>query len=344
MNGEYAGFFDIGMIQRNEANAIIVHGTMCLIRRTALEAAGGWSSDTICEDTDLGLSILELGGQAHYTNRRYGYGLLPDTFEAYKKQRDRWASGGFQILRKHWRRFLPGASRLSPEQRREFAFGWLNWLGAETVGVVVAILNILWVPVVAFVGIAIPDKVLTLPIIAAFAVTLAHFAVLYRERVPLSGTRMVAAMFAAMSLQWTIARAVAIALVNDHLKFVRTDKGGRTRKGLAFPAFHEAILGGLLVLGAVVVYMTNYEQVREVNLFAAVLVVQSLPFLSAVGLAALDGSRVNDFAFWHGVEAKLGELIPRRAAMANAAIANIADKIAEAPAAAPAENRVEAAQ
>ena len=42
MNGEYAGFFDIGMVQRNEANAIIVHGTMCLIRRAALEppAAG----------------------------------------------------------------------------------------------------------------------------------------------------------------------------------------------------------------------------------------------------------------------------------------------------------------
>ena len=61
MNGEYAGFFDIGMVQRNEDNAIIVHGTMCLIRRAALDAAGGWSSDTICEDTDLGLTILELG-------------------------------------------------------------------------------------------------------------------------------------------------------------------------------------------------------------------------------------------------------------------------------------------
>ncbi len=78
MNGEYAGFFDIGMVQRNEYNAIIVHGTMCLIRRAALEAAGGWSSDTICEDTDLGLTLLELGWRAHYTNKRYGYGLLPD--------------------------------------------------------------------------------------------------------------------------------------------------------------------------------------------------------------------------------------------------------------------------
>src|SRR6202046_1237985 len=40
MNGEYAGFFDIGMVQRNEANAIIVHGTKCLLRREALLAAG----------------------------------------------------------------------------------------------------------------------------------------------------------------------------------------------------------------------------------------------------------------------------------------------------------------
>ena len=132
MNGEYAGFFDIGMVQRNENNAIIVHGTMCLIRRAALEAAGGWSSDTICEDTDLGLTMLELGWHAHYTNRRYGHGLLPDSFEAYKKQRHRWAYGGFQIVKKHWRRFLPGASRLTREQKREFALGWLNWLGAES--------------------------------------------------------------------------------------------------------------------------------------------------------------------------------------------------------------------
>jgi cellulose synthase/poly-beta-1,6-N-acetylglucosamine synthase-like glycosyltransferase len=70
MNGEYAGFFDIGMVQRNEFNAIIAHGTMCLVRRGAIEAAGGWSSDTICEDTDLGLTLLELGWQTHYTNKR----------------------------------------------------------------------------------------------------------------------------------------------------------------------------------------------------------------------------------------------------------------------------------
>jgi len=100
-------------------------------------AAGNWSSDTICEDTDLGLTMLELGWTTHYPNRRYGFGLLPDTFGAYKKQRHRWAYGGCQIVKKHWRRFLPGVSSLSREQKRAFLFGWMSWLGAEALGVVV---------------------------------------------------------------------------------------------------------------------------------------------------------------------------------------------------------------
>ena len=217
MNGEYAGFFDIGMVQRNEANAIIVHGTMCLIRRAAMDMAGGWAGDTICEDTDLGLAIIEHGWLTHYTNHRYGHGLLPDTYEAFKKQRHRWAYGGFQIVKKHWRRFLPGASRLSPDQRREFALGWLNWLGAESLGVLVAILNLIWVPIVAFADIAIPDRILTLPIIAAFVVSLVHFVALYRLRVPVKIGQMLGAMVAAMSVQWTVSRAVANGLITEHL-------------------------------------------------------------------------------------------------------------------------------
>ena len=315
MNAEYAGFFDIGMVQRNEVNAIIVHGTMCLVRRTALEAAGGWSSDTICEDTDLGLSILELGWHAHYTNRRYGRGLLPDTYEAYKKQRDRWAYGGFQILKKHWRRFLPGASCLTREQKREFALGWLNWLGAESVGVVVAILNILWVPVVAFLDIAVPDRILTIPIMASFAVSVLHSVTLYRLRVHVSKRELFISMIAAMSVQWTVARAVATGVIKDHLPFVRTDKGGLKRK-TEFPAFWEAVMAGLLLLGAATLVATNVREVREIYLFAAVLVIQCVPFLAAVSLALLERSTLNDFATWRSLQARTLALLPRRLTLA----------------------------
>jgi cellulose synthase/poly-beta-1,6-N-acetylglucosamine synthase-like glycosyltransferase len=313
MNGEYAGFFDIGMVQRNEENAIIVHGTMCLIRRAAMDMAGGWSSDTICEDTDLGLAIIQHGWLTHYTNYRYGHGLLPDTYEAFKKQRHRWAYGGFQIVKKHWRRFLPGASRLTPDQKREFALGWLNWLGAESLGVVVAILNLIWVPIVAFAGIAIPDKILTLPIIAAFVVTLAHFLVLYRLRVPVKWGQMLGAMIAAMSVQWTVARAVANGLITEHLPFARTSKGGLSRMSIEFQAFWEAVIGVLLLVGAVVLVVTNStNQVNEIYIFAGVLVLESLPFLSAVAIAILESSRINSFKFWHDAGVRTAELIGLR--------------------------------
>ena len=314
MNAEYAGFFDIGMVQRNEVNAIVMHGTMCLIRRSAIEDVGGWSSDTIVEDTDLGLAMLEHGWIAHYSNRRYGHGLLPDTFEAYKKQRHRWAFGGLQLVRKHWRHMLPGASGLASEQKREYGIGWLNWLGSDSIGVVVALLNILWVPIVAFANIAVPDRILTIPIIAAFVVSVAHFVTMYQLRVRASAGEMLGAVFAAMAVQWTVARAVAIGLVKERVPFLRTAKGGLSRKGPDFPAFWEAVIAALLLVGAITLVVTNYKQVHEINIFAWVLVVQSLPFVAAVGLAVLEGTPLNSFAFWHGLEARIGTRIAANAA------------------------------
>jgi cellulose synthase/poly-beta-1,6-N-acetylglucosamine synthase-like glycosyltransferase/exo-beta-1,3-glucanase (GH17 family) len=312
MNGEYAGFFDIGMVQRNEFDAIIVHGTMALMRRAAMESVGGWSSDTICEDTDLGLSLIEQGWVTHYTNHRYGAGLLPDTYEAFRKQRHRWAYGGFQIVKKHWRRFLPGASRLSPDQRREFALGWLNWLGAETIGVAVALLNLIWVPIVAFADIAIPDRILTLPIIAAFVVSLVHFVAMYRLRVPIKFGQMLGAMITAMSVQWTVCRAVANGLITDHIAFARTSKGGLSRVSIEFQAFWEAVIGILLVVGAAVLVVTNTKEIREIYIFAGVLVLESLPFLSAVAIAILENARFNSFAFWTHARIRTAELIGLR--------------------------------
>jgi cellulose synthase/poly-beta-1,6-N-acetylglucosamine synthase-like glycosyltransferase/exo-beta-1,3-glucanase (GH17 family) len=313
MNGEYAGFFDIGMVQRNEQNAIVVHGTMCLMRRTAMDMAGGWAGDTICEDTDLGLAIIEHGWSTHYTNHRYGRGLLPDTYEAFKKQRHRWAYGGFQIVKKHWRRFLPGASRLTRDQKREFSLGWLNWLGAESLGVLVAILNLIWVPIVAFADIAIPDRILTLPIIASFFVSLIHFVAMYRLRVAVKWVQMLTAMVAAMSVQWTVSRAVAQGLITEHLPFARTSKGGLSRMSIEFQAFWEAVIGVLLLVGAAVLVVTNgTKQIREIYIFAFVLVLESLPFLAAVAIAILEQSRINSFEFWRSTAIRTAELIGLR--------------------------------
>jgi hypothetical protein len=104
-----------------------------------------------------------------------------------------------------------------------------------------------------------------------------------------------------MSTQWTVARAVGdAALQIGQAHFHRTPKGnggGGIRRD-RFAASSEAALGGSLVVGAIVLLATNIYRVFEIDLFAVILLLQSLPFLSAVALATLERSRVNEFSYW----------------------------------------------
>jgi hypothetical protein len=176
----------------------------------------------------------------------------------------------------------------------------------------VALLNLIWVPIVAFADIAIPDRILTLPIIAAFVVSLLHFVSMYRLRVPIRFGQMLGAMVTAMSVQWTVCRAVANGLITDHIAFARTSKGGLSRVSIEFQAFWEAVIGVLLLIGAVVLVVTNTKDIREIYIFAAVLVLESLPFLSAVAIAVLENSRINSFEFWTRTRIRTAELIGLR--------------------------------
>ncbi|MEM9685112.1 MAG: glycosyltransferase family 2 protein, partial [Pseudomonadota bacterium] len=182
MNAEYAGFFDIGMVQRNEDNAIVTHGTMLILRKQAMLDVGGWATDTIVEDTELGLRIFRNGGLSHYTNRRYGHGVLPDSVAAYCTQRQRWAYGAMQILRKHFRALLPGSSDLTLRQKWHFATGWLNWI-ADMAGVGLAALNLIAIPFMLFDLVAFPPVALLAPVFAAYAIMALHTLLLYRRRV-----------------------------------------------------------------------------------------------------------------------------------------------------------------
>lgn len=287
MNSEYAGFFDIGMVQRNEDNAIIAHGTMLMVRRSALEQVGGWGTDTICEDTELGLRLFEAGYQAHYTNRRYGWGMLPDTFKAFKTQRFRWAYGAMQIIRKHWAHMLPGTRTLSPAQKFHFLSGWSLWF-ADALGTLASVLNLLWVPVIVLVGVVIPTVAFTVPILAAFVVNLLHCALLYGKRVGVPFRHIPGAAVAAMSLQLTVARAVMVGMLRDSLPFRRTEKGGLAKRGSENPAFWESVIGVLLVASAILLIQLNETGVTEMTLFASTLLVQSVPFLAAAAMVAIE--------------------------------------------------------
>ncbi len=54
---EYAGFFRIGMVERNEDNAIIQHGTMTVVRRSVLDEKK-WATWNITRTPRLGAADL----------------------------------------------------------------------------------------------------------------------------------------------------------------------------------------------------------------------------------------------------------------------------------------------
>ncbi|MCX6076305.1 MAG: glycosyltransferase [Campylobacterales bacterium] len=287
MNAEYAGFFDIGMVERNEENAIVAHGTMLMIRSSAFNEVGQWNTDTIVEDSELGLRLFEAGYSAHYTNRRYGHGLLPDTMEAFKNQRHRWAYGAIQILKKHWQHFKPSSTTLTPAQKHHFITGWFFWL-SDALGTITSILNIVWVPVIIFVGVTIPTIALTVPILTAFIVNVLHAFVLYRTRVKANFYHSLLGAIAAMSLQLTIFKAVYDGFVKDSLPFKRTEKGGNSKKSAHNPIKNEVILASLLTLSFAGLVLTNYQQIVEVYLFASTLLVQSIPYYAAIVLRIIE--------------------------------------------------------
>lgn len=293
MNSEYAGFFDIGMVHRNEANAIITHGTMLLLQKDALMASGAWATDTIVEDTELGLRLLTNGGIAHYTTQRYGQGILPDDTAAYAAQRQRWAYGAMQILRKHWRDLLPFRGGLTASQKWQFGTGWLTWL-SDSAATGLAILNLAATPFIVFGLLALPPTALVVPVFAACLVTMLHTALLYYRRVTRSPLRIAAAAVAAMSLQFTVARAVLAGLRGRPLPFRRTPKGGAA--GAASSVLQitrvlpEFILGNLLAIASALLLLNNPHDIPEQTQFALLLAVQSLPFGATVALQCLESA------------------------------------------------------
>jgi glucan 1,3-beta-glucosidase len=92
-----------------------------------------------------------------------------------------------------------------------------------------------------------------------------------------------------MSVQWTVASAAfKAALPAQKTYFHRTRKGGGGSIHARFTTIPEAALGSLLVAGGITVLVTNIYRILGTDLFAAILIIQSLPFLSAVATEVLE--------------------------------------------------------
>jgi exo-beta-1,3-glucanase (GH17 family)/cellulose synthase/poly-beta-1,6-N-acetylglucosamine synthase-like glycosyltransferase len=290
INWEYAGFFHIGMVHRNERNAIIQHGTMTLVRKSALLEQQGWPEWCICEDAELGLRMFKAGHEAVYVNHPFGRGLTPHTFAGYKGQRFRWAYGAVQILKAHWRSLLPWDDNpLSPAQRYHFAMGWLPWFAdalhlAFTAAALFWSLGLVTLPQYF----AFPLAAFLLPVLTLFGFKLLHSLTLYRSRVPCTWPQTLGAALAGMSLTHTVARAVIQGVLTSSQPFLRTPKAAEKTawvRALLQAREELAVLGALLLLGGGVIARYGLEN-GEAALWLAILAVQSLPYIAA-GLVSL---------------------------------------------------------
>ncbi|HUY67812.1 MAG TPA: glycosyltransferase [Alphaproteobacteria bacterium] len=285
---EYAGFFHIGMVQRNERNAIIQHGTMTLIRKAALQRVGGWAEWCICEDAELGLRLFESGFEAVYLDHSFGRGLIPDSFGGYKTQRFRWAYGAVQILKRHWRALMEGHV-LTRGQRYHFISGWLPWF-ADAAHILFALAAILWSGLLLLHWVEFPPAVFLVPTLSVFLFKIVAGFWLYHARVKCGLRDRLGAAVAGMALSHTVARAVWQGLLTSRKPFLRTPKcGGRPAIIQAFLMAREEIglLLALIACGISVLYVFGSAN-RDADLWIGMLSVQTLPYWAALFVSTVN--------------------------------------------------------
>lgn len=285
----YKYFFAVSMPSRNERNAIIFAGTMGLIRKSALLEIGGWDEWCITEDAEASLRILKRGYDALYVNKSYGKGLMPLTFEGFKKQRFRWCFGGIQILKKHWESLLPWASLLDKEnkltlaQKYYYLVGGLQWYN-DLLNLFFAFFLILGGVLSLFPQIQ-GFRPFTMPLLiipAVFLVTgLWRFMWVLRNTLDLSGREAFEAMFNFFSLGWAVTLGSVQGLIQKKGVFLRTPKVSSNLKFLsAISATQSEIFIGICCLAAGVAFVFFKQNPLEFAL-AIMLAWESALFLSA---------------------------------------------------------------
>ncbi len=92
----------------------VVPGAIGAWRTQAVRDAGGFHLDTVAEDADLTMSLLERGGRVYYEDRALAWTEAPTRPSGLMRQRFRWSFGILQAVWKHRRAFA-----------RKGALGWV---------------------------------------------------------------------------------------------------------------------------------------------------------------------------------------------------------------------------
>lgn len=98
MPSENEMFYNVIQKGLDKWNASFFCGSAAVLRRAALEEAGGFSGASITEDCETALTLHSRGWNSAYVERPMIAGLQPETFANFIGQRSRWCQGMMQIL------------------------------------------------------------------------------------------------------------------------------------------------------------------------------------------------------------------------------------------------------
>ena len=95
------GHFVVEQTARQRSGLLLsFNGTAGIWRRSCIIQAGGWQSDTICEDLDLSFRAQLGGWKCLYLPDVAAPAEIPPQLAALKRQQFRWAKGSVQCLKK----------------------------------------------------------------------------------------------------------------------------------------------------------------------------------------------------------------------------------------------------
>ncbi|MCT8340979.1 glycosyltransferase [Flavobacteriaceae bacterium TK19130] len=98
IRADFNHYFNYYSESANEFSAPLPTGTLSLIAAEAIQQVGGWPTESITEDAQLGIKLLSEGFKTSYCNRRIGRGMMPTSSMELRVQRSRWIFGNFQSL------------------------------------------------------------------------------------------------------------------------------------------------------------------------------------------------------------------------------------------------------
>jgi cellulose synthase/poly-beta-1,6-N-acetylglucosamine synthase-like glycosyltransferase len=278
----YKYFFAVSQPSRNERDGAIFAGTMGLIRRSALEAVGGWDEWCITEDAELSLRILKAGWSGVHVDASMGRGVMPLTFEALKSQRYRWCFGGMQLMRMHFRSLLSDR-RLTLGQRWAYLSGGLQWYG-DFLGLIFFVFLLIGAVNLSLGGDQLFRKlsaflVATVPVLVALG--LVRAVALLRRGTGASWRDAIGAFLIWQSTSLVVARASLMGLFARRAEFLRTPKTGeQTSIWRALKANWAETLLAILGMVGIAISLTRLDTYTG-PMLAALLVAPTLGMAAA---------------------------------------------------------------